>query len=105
LAVRFCEWQAGFAAADLRPVDAIGRLGNRPVFVMGGMADGIATPDQTLALAHGALRAQLWLIPDARHIQGFAKRPGEYRQRVTTFFQTALASALAGLMPVQVARG
>jgi alpha-beta hydrolase superfamily lysophospholipase len=103
LAVRFCEWQAGFAAADLRPVEAIGRLGNRPVFVMGGMADRIATPAQTLALAHGALRAQLWLIPDARHVQGFSKHPGEYRLRVTAFFQTALASALATLPVMQVA--
>lgn len=95
LAVRFCEWQAGFAASDLRPVDAIGRLGNRPVFVMNGMADRIATPPQALALVHGALRAQLWLIPESRHIQGFSKRPAEYRRRVTAFFETSLTSALA----------
>jgi pimeloyl-ACP methyl ester carboxylesterase len=104
LSVRFCEWQAGFSAASLRPVDAIGRLGNRPVLIMGGMADRIATPAQTLALAHGAVRSQLWMIPDSRHVQGFAKAPAAYTQRVTTFFQTALTSALATTSPAQLAR-
>jgi pimeloyl-ACP methyl ester carboxylesterase len=104
LAVRFSEWQAGFSAASLRPVDAIGHLGNRPVLVIGGMADRIATPSQTLALAHGAVRSQLWLIPEARHVQGFAKAPAEYKHRVTTFFQTALTSALAFTPTVQLAR-
>jgi alpha-beta hydrolase superfamily lysophospholipase len=104
LAVRLCEWQAGFSAGDLRPVDAIGRLGNRPVLVMNGMADRIATPAQALSLVHGAMRAQLWLIPESRHIQGFAKRPGEYSRRVTTFFQTALTSALASSGATQLAR-
>ena len=34
-----------------------------PVLIIGDLADTIATPAQTLDLAHHALNAQLWLIP------------------------------------------
>ncbi len=99
LAVRLTEWQAHISAADLRPVDQIARLGNRPVFIIGGMADRIATPGQTLDLAHSALHSQLWLIPAARHVEGFETAPAEYKRRLTAFFQTALTSSLAGGWP------
>ena len=105
VAVRMAEWQAGFSAANVRPVDAVGRLGLRPMLIMGGMADTIATPAQTLALAQQAHHPQLWLIPNARHVEGFETSPQAYTRRVVDFFRAGLASAFAQLPAVASAQG
>ena len=102
LAVPLAEWQAGMPLARLRPIDAIAGLGQRPVFVIGGLADRIATPAQTLALAQHYQRGQLWLVPGAGHTQGWVARPRDYERRVTAFFQASLATRLAGSMQLAV---
>lgn len=95
LALPLTTWQMGVGTAELRPIDAIARLGSRPVLVIGGMKDAIATPDQTLKLARHYTHGQLWLVPEATHCQSFKAAPDEYARRVTHFFQAALSSQFA----------
>jgi fermentation-respiration switch protein FrsA (DUF1100 family) len=35
-------------------------------------------------------RAEAWVIPDAGHIQGLARHPDEYAERVWVFFEVSL---------------
>ena len=35
-------------------------------------------------------RAQLWEIPESKHVQGIKARPAEYERRVVGFFDKAL---------------
>ena len=72
-------------------LDDVGRIGNRPVFLIHTSAKGIGgeelNPDYYAALTGPR---EIWDIPDASHTGGFAARPKEYERRVLGFFARAL---------------
>jgi uncharacterized protein len=77
------------AASDLRPVDHVSRLGC-PILIVGGTIDQHTTLADT-QLLFGAAREpkELWLIPDAAHVDFLEFAGDAYRDRVLAFFATA----------------
>lgn len=90
----------GIDYAAVRPVDAVGRLAPRPLFLIDGTAD-TYTGQSSLGLlttsARRAAGAQVtsWLVPKATHAQDFRTAPVEYVRRVMSFFETALGPDLS----------
>jgi uncharacterized protein len=81
--------QLGVSAADLRPVDHIARL-NCPILMIGGTVDRHTTLEDTQLLFAAAREPkELWLIPNAAHVDFLRFAGDEYRRRVTAFLATA----------------
>ncbi|MCG3178866.1 MAG: hypothetical protein BIFFINMI_01196 [Phycisphaerae bacterium] len=71
---------------------AIARMSPRPMFFIHGERDSYIRPDQTKYLYALAPQPKfLWIIPRAKHNQGVAIAPDEYRQRTVAFFEWFLA--------------
>lgn len=80
------EPQLGITAADLRPIDRIGRL-DAPVLIVAGARDRHTTPQETRAIFAAAQQPkQIWLISGAAHedLHDFAKE--EYERRILDYF-------------------
>jgi alpha-beta hydrolase superfamily lysophospholipase len=85
----------GVWPSELRPVDCIPLL-RCPTLVIGGTADEHTTPADTQQLYAAAHQPkELWMIPDARHVDFLRAAGEEYKRRVLGFFQSALRSASA----------
>lgn len=89
----FAEWEGGFDADEVAPIEQIGSISPRPVFLMHGGADRLIPPDngQRLYEAAGKPR-ELWFEPDLGHGRGSfkAERTEEYEARVVGFFDQYL---------------
>jgi fermentation-respiration switch protein FrsA (DUF1100 family) len=85
--------QIGITAADLRPVDHIAGL-NCPILMIGGTVDRNTTLEDTRIL-FAAARApkELWLIPNAAHVDFLRFAGDEYQRRVLAFLATAFNRA------------
>ncbi|MFS8640014.1 MAG: alpha/beta fold hydrolase [Symbiobacteriaceae bacterium] len=78
----------------VRPVEAVARFGDTPLLLIHGTADDVIGPHHSRWLL-GATRAagveaDLWLVPGAGHVKGYATAPEAYRQRVLDFFDRHL---------------
>jgi len=73
----------------VQPVDHVGQLSPRPVFLIQGLADQVVPPGsaQRLYDAAGAPR-KLWLQPDIGHLGMYGVLPEEYERRVVGFFES-----------------
>lgn len=91
LSLWLSERRLGYRARDVRPVEAIARLGTRPLFLLHGLADDAISPANSLALHAAAPQASLWLIEGAPHARAYQTEPDGYRRRVLTFLEQALA--------------
>ncbi len=89
----FAEREAGLDIGDLRPIERIGEISPRPVFIIQGMADSAIPADsaQRLYDAAGEPR-RLWIEPGVEHMGVQNARPAEYERRVIEFFTAALLS-------------
>jgi fermentation-respiration switch protein FrsA (DUF1100 family) len=87
----FAEQEAGGSIQSVRPVDEIGRLSPRPVFIIQGLADRSIPLDsgQRLYEAAGEPRF-LWEEEGIDHVEMYTARPGEYEARVIAFLEKAL---------------
>ncbi len=76
---------------DVRPIDAITRIGQRPVFLIEDMDD-TAMPPQSgqrlYAVAPGP--KELWLVEKAGHSKAYKVAPTEYERRVLAFYAAYL---------------
>lgn len=82
----------GVRPSDLKPVDRIALL-RCPVLVIGGTADRHTTVADTQRLYAAAREPKdLWLIPNAAHVDYLRAGGDAYRQRVLAFFDHALRS-------------
>ncbi len=89
LFVPFAEMRLGVSIDRISPLDSIRKL-HCPVFVLGGSADLHALPASIEALFAAAPKPkELWLVPDARHVDlyGFAKQT--YADRILAFVTSA----------------
>ncbi len=85
----------GIPASSLRPIDHIGRV-RCPVLILSGLRDEHATPEQTRALFAAAREPkQLWMVPEARHVDLYRFAPEEYRERVLRFLSLEQRQPLA----------
>jgi fermentation-respiration switch protein FrsA (DUF1100 family) len=87
----FAEQEAGGSIQSVRPVDEIGRLSPRPVFIIQGLADRSIPLDsgQRLYEAAGEPRF-LWEEEGIDHVEMYTAQPGEYEARVIAFLEEAL---------------
>jgi fermentation-respiration switch protein FrsA (DUF1100 family) len=87
----FGERETGLSFRDLRPVEQIGQLSPRPVFIIQGTADSAIPPDSAQRLYDSAGEPRLlWIEHGAGHVGTHSSQPAEYKRRVIAFFETAL---------------
>jgi fermentation-respiration switch protein FrsA (DUF1100 family) len=87
----FAEKETGVTVDLVRPVDDIGRISPRPVFLIQGMGDGMIPLDsaQRLYDAAGEPR-QLWTEKDVPHLNMYPFYQTRYTKRVIKFFDEHL---------------
>lgn len=87
----FAERETGLRLELVRPVDDIGLISPRPVFVIQGMGDTMVPLDsaQRLYDAAGEPR-QLWTEPDPPHMNMYSYYRTRYTKRVIKFFNMYL---------------
>jgi fermentation-respiration switch protein FrsA (DUF1100 family) len=89
----FAEKEGDFNVEDIAPIEHIGSISPRPVFILHGGTDDLIPPDngQRLYEAAGEPR-ELWFEPDFEHGQGsfVIDRAEEYERRVVGFFDQYL---------------
>jgi fermentation-respiration switch protein FrsA (DUF1100 family) len=87
----FVEAETGLRASDLRPVEAIASIGPRPIFIIHGGADTTVPPGSASRLYHAAGEPRsLWIEPRAGHTATYNDHPGEYEEKVISFFDEHL---------------
>ena len=96
ITVAIVEWRLSGRANDIRPVDAIRRIGARPVFLIEDLDDQAMPPRSGVALYEAAPGPkELWQIAGAGHVGGHARNPAEYQRRVLAFYRAYLGEPVA----------
>jgi fermentation-respiration switch protein FrsA (DUF1100 family) len=91
------EWRAGVNVDAVRPVDKIGLISPRPIFIIHGLADKAVLPANSQRNCMAAKEPkQIWWVRGAGHAQSRAVAGSLYVQRVVSFFRDALAGHVAG---------
>ncbi|HUR67663.1 MAG TPA: alpha/beta fold hydrolase [Candidatus Thermoplasmatota archaeon] len=92
LAVTFAGWIVGHNVRENKPLEAVAKL-DMPILVIQGLADDIAFPDSDGKAIAGAAPAgsDLWLVPDALHVQAHTVAPAEYEARVLAYLDARLS--------------
>jgi fermentation-respiration switch protein FrsA (DUF1100 family) len=72
---------------DIRPIDAVSRVGQRPIFLIEDLDD-TAMPPQSARRLYAAAPGpkELWLVEGAGHAKGYVVAPQEYERRVLAFY-------------------
>ena len=95
----------GVGPSDLRPVDRIAML-RCPVLLIGGMVDQHTTvADMQRLYAAARQPKELWLIPDAAHVDYLRVAGESYRRRVLAFFNHTLRDRRRAIRPLQPTSG
>ena len=85
------EVLSGTDPATVRPADAIGALGTRPLLFVAGADDRTVTPTDGAAMAAAAgPSADYVLVPGAGHVGAFFVDPAAYAGRVRAFLAAAI---------------
>jgi pimeloyl-ACP methyl ester carboxylesterase len=92
--LRSTQWMGqllyGFDITTSRPVDEIGKIAPRPIFIAH------CTQDKMIPIAHmdrllaAAKNTQTWVIPGCEHALGYSLVPEEYNQKAVQFFDESL---------------
>ena len=89
--VVLAELRTGVDLRRVRPIDAVDRLGPRPLFVIHCMGDRFIPPDHSDRIfARAKEPKQIWRIPIGGHIDGRVIASGEFGRRVVAFFRRAI---------------
>lgn len=85
----------GRGTYDIAPVEAVGKLSPRRLFLLQGSADEVVPPGSLQALKDAADPdcTEVWQIPGAKHVQAIYSHEGEYAARVVAFLNDALPPA------------
>jgi fermentation-respiration switch protein FrsA (DUF1100 family) len=87
----FAERETGASLDLVRPVDEIGRISPRPVLIIQGMADSLASVDTTQRLYDAAGEPRfLWTEAGVPHLSMYTYYPTQYADRVIGFFDQYL---------------
>jgi pimeloyl-ACP methyl ester carboxylesterase len=75
-------------------IEIIGKIAPRPIMLVGGGTPlpyaGSEAPRVGRYAAYAGENADVWVIPEAHHCDGFIQRPEEYSMRMVGFFNKAL---------------
>ncbi len=85
LLLKQLQWRLGVSASELRPVDHIANV-ECPVFIISGDKDRNTRPaDTRILMAHAQTPKEVWLVPDAGHVDLHRAAQQEYEKRVLAF--------------------
>jgi pimeloyl-ACP methyl ester carboxylesterase len=94
LAAAAAVWAVRYSGMDLafeRPIDVVARIAPRRLFLIGGAADGLVTPEtQRRLLAAAGEPKRLWLVDGAGHGDYAKVAPAEYDRQLRAFFDEGL---------------
>jgi fermentation-respiration switch protein FrsA (DUF1100 family) len=94
--VKIAEWRTGASVNQVRPVDVIGSLAPRPIFIIHGTADDVVPPDNSEQNFGAAKQPkQIWWVPGAGHVEARTLDPSDYQLRVIQFFHQSLDVSIA----------
>jgi fermentation-respiration switch protein FrsA (DUF1100 family) len=65
----------------------------RSVLLIHGTADELVPIAHLQLLSQAAPHAEVWMVEGATHVEGYAKAPQAYLDRIASFFQAALKGA------------
>jgi len=87
----FAEGETGVNITDVRPVDLIGGISPRPVFIIHGQSDEMVPVNTGRRLYDAAGEPRvLWLEEDVGHLAMIDEFPEEYEDRIIEFLDSAL---------------
>lgn len=90
--LKLYELRTGVDLTQIRNINDMAALGDRPFYAIGDMKDRVTLPGDARRLyeaSHSPLR-QLWEVPDTSHTESLFYHPDEFYQRLITFFDEAL---------------
>jgi alpha-beta hydrolase superfamily lysophospholipase len=88
----FAERFTGGRVGLVMPIDSVGAIAPRPLFLIQGTEDAIVDPeDCRLLFAAAGEPKRLWRVDGCAHVGVRAAHPEEYRRRVLAFLEEALA--------------
>lgn len=100
ITVFIVERRVGASADDVRPIDAITRIGNRPVFIIDDLNDTKMPLNSGPRLYEAAPGAkEMWQVAGAGHAGAYKVQPDEYERRVLAFYHAYLDVAPAARAP------
>jgi dipeptidyl aminopeptidase/acylaminoacyl peptidase len=81
------QWRLGVSASQLRPLDHVGEV-QCPVFIMSGEKDrNTRTVDTRMLFERARSPKQLWLVPNAGHVDLHRAARVDYESRVLAFLK------------------
>ena len=91
--VFWTEWELGGSVDDLDAKKWIPQIAPRPVLLLQGGADKVVSPESGARLFEAAGEPkELWFDADVGHAEFLKKRPAEFEQRITRFYDKHLAA-------------
>lgn len=87
LAKFIAQIETGISLDDVSPLDEIGRISPRPVYIVHSTADFVAPPEAGERLFNAAKEPRyLWLETNAVHLAIYLNNPRRYQRRLVDFF-------------------
>lgn len=87
----FAERETGLGVNAVRPIDHIGEISPRAVFLIQGASDPVIPPNSARRLFEAAGEPRrLWIGPDVGHVAMFSAMAEDYERKVIGFFDTTL---------------
>ena len=79
--------ETGISPDQVNPLDDIGKISPRPVYIVQGMHDTVAPPDSGEKLFNAAHEPRyLWENENVPHLQMYLDNPARYQRRLIGFF-------------------
>lgn len=85
----FASWMTKRSVDGDRPIDKADDVG-LPMLIIQGVKDALLGPDTAERFHERAPRSQLWLVPEAAHVEAAQREPDEYSAKVLAFLAASL---------------
>lgn len=91
ITIKAVELRLGFKAGEADPGDYIGKISPRAVFIIHGANDvRILVKDAKLLYEKANQPKQIWIVPEADHLESHGLQQIEYEKRIIDFFDKYL---------------
>ena len=91
ITIKAVEWRLHFEDEEADPVKYIGQISPRAVFIIHGAEDQRVLPEDARVLYEAAREPkQLWMVPEADHLEAHGLWPAEYEKKIIDFFDKYL---------------
>ncbi|MFH1784080.1 MAG: alpha/beta fold hydrolase [bacterium] len=92
MSIKAVELRLGFKAEDADPLRYVSKIAPRAVFIIHGREDNRILPENAQLLFNAAKDPkELWIVPQADHLESRGLNPVEYEKRVIGFLDKYLA--------------